>query len=235
MSLTRRQRLFVDAYLRLLVGAAAAREAGCSERSARSQACRWLANVDVKAAIAQGLEERGVSRDSVLARLADQATGDIGRFFRVVEIWTESPLPTQEPALDESGKQVTRVDVDDDGTETVCYRMRQVVLDTSKLLDPATSHLVKKFTDSPKSGLSIELHDSQAALVHLGKHLKLFTEEARNLNVDLSLLTDEQLERLSAGEDLLVVLGTTREGGTGKAGAAGQGPATVEAIVGATE
>jgi len=159
-----------------------------------------MAKAEVKAAIAQGLADRGVSRESVLARLADQATGDIGRFFRVAELWTECPLPTQEPVLDESGLQVTREDVDKDGVVTVCYRVRQVALDTSKLLQPETSRLVKRFTDSPKSGLSIELYDSQAALVQLGKHLGLFVErsEVSVRSRTAEDMTDDELVAIAA-------------------------------------
>ncbi len=213
MSLTRRQQVFVAAYLRTLVGAAAAREAGCSERSARSQASRWLADADVQAAIRQGLAERGVSPDSVLARLADQANGDLGRFFRVVECWTEYPLPTQEPVLDAEGSQVTRSVVLADGVAAVQYRVRQVVLDTARLVDPTCSRLVKRFSDSPRAGLSIELYDAQAALVQLGKHLGLFVErtEITGANgeplLDVRAELERKLARLAATGDQASVPG----------------------------
>lgn len=178
MALTRKRRAFVEAYLRTFNASASAREAGYSERTAHSQGPRLLENADVQAAIRARLEELTLAADEVLARLAAHARGDIGHFFRVVEAWTEHPLPTQEPVLDEDGRWVSRTEVDGDGIETRLYRVRQVALDTAKLVDPRYSPLVKKLTDSPRSGLSLELYDAQSALVQLGKGHRLFVEGA---------------------------------------------------------
>lgn len=41
--------------------------------------------------------------------------------------------------------------------------------------------------------------------------------KAQNLNIDLSQLTDEQLQRIANGEDILAVLATSGTGGTGEA------------------
>ncbi len=47
--------------------------------------------------------------------------------------------------------------------------------------------------------------------------------DARLVNIDLSRLTDDQLERVAGGEDPLIVLATAGQGGAGEASA--QGPA----------
>lgn len=112
-----------------------------------------------------------------LGRLAEHGRSDIGRYFKIVERWTENPLPSEE-VLEE--REVIRLVEGEDGEDEVAiveYRVRKVALDTDALVDPQRSWLVKKFTDSPKNGLSIELLDPQSALVHIGKHLKLFTEQ----------------------------------------------------------
>jgi hypothetical protein len=66
--------------------------------------------------------------------------------------------------------------------------------------------LVRKLTTSwgKTVSLGIEMYDAHAALVDLGKHRGLFAE--RSLNVDLSQLTTEQLERIANGEDVVNVL-----------------------------
>lgn len=66
--------------------------------------------------------------------------------------------------------------------------------------------MVKKI--STRHGLSIEMYDAKSAVEWLGKHLGLVSDRSTNLNVDLASLTDEQLGRLAAGEDLIHVLTT---------------------------
>lgn len=67
-------------------------------------------------------------------------------------------------------------------------------------------YLVKKIAHYKGKQSVIELHDAQSALQLVGKHLRLFVE--RTENVDLTSLTIAQLERISAGEDVLSVLAT---------------------------
>ena len=55
----------------------------------------------------------------------------------------------------------------------------QVTVDLRPVRAKEHTHLIKSLRQT-KEGLAIEVCDAQAALVHLGKHLQLFTE---NLNV----------------------------------------------------
>jgi phage terminase small subunit len=48
--------------------------------------------------------------------------------------------------------------------------------------------------------IELELYDAQAALVHVGKHLNLFTDKSINLNLDLTKTSDEDLMLLSQGK-----------------------------------
>ncbi len=75
-------------------------------------------------------------------------------------------------------------------------------------------HLVKS-VKMTRFGLAVELVDSHAALVDLGKYRHLFQEV--NLDLDLSTLTKEQLERIVNGENPVHVLATTGQGGAGTA------------------
>lgn len=173
MALTARRRAFIEQYLRDFNGTQAAIRAGYSERSARVSACKILARPEVQAEIQRRLAELKMGTDEVLLRLSEQARGDIGVFFKITERWTEEPLPTQE-ILEE--KEVA----DADGNSIRLYLVRQVCLDTDKLVDPRYSHLVKRFGDSPRNGLSIELYDGQAALTLIGKHLNMFRERVEH-------------------------------------------------------
>jgi phage terminase small subunit len=71
--LSERQKAFVDAYVATLNASDAARKAGFSEKSARSQGSRLLAHPKVKAAIADALAQRaaaaGLRAEDVLARI----------------------------------------------------------------------------------------------------------------------------------------------------------------------
>lgn len=69
-------------------------------------------------------------------------------------------------------------------------------------------HLVKKVKVEPDK-IEIELYDGQSALALMGKHHQLFIDTTRNLNIDVSALTDEQLSRIAAGDDPIHVLATT--------------------------
>lgn len=71
--LTDQQRIFVRAYLIDLNGAEAARQAGCSEKSAKVTASKWLTKVNLSRAIKLGMRLRelrlSVSADTVMSNL----------------------------------------------------------------------------------------------------------------------------------------------------------------------
>jgi hypothetical protein len=201
VALTRRQIAFVEHYLQCRNATEAARRAGYSLRSARELAHRNMENLDVQAEIKARFEEATqLTTDEVLQRLVDQARGDIGVFFQVVEFWTiEEPLPTYEIVR-------TRVLVDENGNKLPQYLLRRVQIDTAKLVDPKYAHLVRKYADSPKNGLSIELYDAQSALQLVGKTLGMFKDGAAaevNVNIlDLEAWKRQREERRAELEAL---------------------------------
>lgn len=93
-------------------------------------------------------------------RLVDQLDSDIGSLFKTVERWTDAPLPSQE-VLREERREFT----DEHGqTRTkLVYLVRQSVVDMERLRDPQFSRRVKKFSDSPRSGISVEMYDALGA------------------------------------------------------------------------
>ena len=148
--LTNKQRVFVEEYLRDFNATQAAIRAGYSKRTAYSIGQRLLKNVEVNGAIQQRVDEKVMKTDEILSRLSDMARADMGDFVQI------------------------------DGSF--------FNLDLGKANEAGLTHLIKKVKDrvimtSNKDGeetethyLEIELHDSQSALVHLGKINNLFIE-----------------------------------------------------------
>ena len=114
----------------------------------------------------------------------------MGFFFKVSERWTQEPLPSEE-ILEEEEREVA---IGDRIEMRMFYRVKKVALDMDKLLDPEYSHRVKKFTDSPKGGLGVELYSAVDAQTKVGQHHKLFTEVVEHTGKDGEpLLPVEQL------------------------------------------
>jgi hypothetical protein len=172
VTLSNKQRVFVETYVRTWNATQSAIAAGYPEQSAYSQGSRLLKNVEVKAEIALRLEDLTMSPAEVLARLTNHARGDMGVFFKVTDEWVEFPLPSYEVV---DAKEVP--DPDDEGETKTFYLVRHVTIDLEKLMDPRYSHLIRKFSDSAKNGLSVELYDAQAALKLLGQQHGLFKEK----------------------------------------------------------
>jgi hypothetical protein len=141
-------------------------------------------------------------------RLAEQAEADISGLFQIVERWTDAPLQSQE-VLESELREVT--DKRGNTREVRFYLVRQAVLDLVKLTDPRYARLVKKFSDS-RNGVSIEVYDAQAAVVKVLESQGMLRAQTAQLNVDLASLSDEQLERIAAGEDPVRVMASGSSG-----------------------
>src|SRR3989304_6948210 len=81
MGLSRKQRVFVDAYLEIWNATEAARRAGYAEHTARQQGSRLLTNVDIAQELERRIEELTMSANEVLVRMAAQARADVGEFM----------------------------------------------------------------------------------------------------------------------------------------------------------
>lgn len=85
------------------------------------------------------------------------------------------------------------------------------VIDLSAAKDAKTLGLIKRYRtkqiinskdDTEILETEIEMYDAQAALRDLGKHLGLFVERNVSLNVDLTTLSEDELQQLVAGKPL---------------------------------
>jgi hypothetical protein len=128
--------------------------------TARRLASRLMTNEDIKAHIAARFKEMQMGTDEALVVLTEQARGNIGVFFKPVDEWMFFPLATHE-ILDMK-------EVEDESTnppkKRIMYRVRHLVLDIDKVMDPQYAHLIKEFQDKGKDGMSIKLHDPQGAI-----------------------------------------------------------------------
>ena len=171
--MTYKRDMFIEEYLKDGNATRSAKAAGYSERTAYAAGSRLLKNVEVQAAIKARMKERGMSSDEVVMRLSDHARADLGVFFKIIEEWTFYPL---------SGCQVIDAKEVTDDTDPknprvrISYWVRQVVIDPEKLIDPRYSYLLHKYTNSPKNGIGIEVHNQQSALRTLAQIYGLLVE-----------------------------------------------------------
>jgi phage terminase small subunit len=79
--LSNKQRAFIEEYLTCWDATKSARNAGYSEKTARSIGCENLTKPYIKAAIEQRIAEKAMTADEVLLRLAEHGRGDIGEMM----------------------------------------------------------------------------------------------------------------------------------------------------------
>lgn len=153
MALTNKQRAFVEHYLQSWNATEAALLAGYSEKSARVIGSQNLTKPDIKAEIDARLEEMTMSSNEVLKRLSEQARAEYAPYIEVREL----------PA-------------DDDGNSDV-----RAGIDLVRMVEDGKAHLIKGIKYDRDGRPIVEFYDAQAALVQLGRHYKLFSD-----NVDLT-------------------------------------------------
>ena len=82
MGLTRKQRTFINSYLKSWNATQAAIEAGYSEKTAANIGYENVKKPEIAAAISRRLQESAMSADEALMRLAEQARNDHGRYIQ---------------------------------------------------------------------------------------------------------------------------------------------------------
>lgn len=151
MALTRKQEQFIEEYLTCFNTTQAAIRAGYSPKSAYSVGWETLRKPEVERAISQRLSETAMTANEVMMRLAEQARGDVGNY------------------LVGNG-----------------YSLE---IDLAGMKRDKKTHLVKKITqtrrrrttkdgEEERTSTTIELYSAQTALEMIGKHYKLFADNA---------------------------------------------------------
>jgi len=152
LKLTDKQQVFIEEYLKCWNAAAAARRAGYSEKTARQQGSLLLTNVDIASRVRERITEVAMCADEVLLRLAQHARGDIRPFVQQV------------------GESI-RVDISEETEGEKPLHLLKKIKIKHRMGSTKDGGEFEEFENE------IELHDPQAALVHLGRHHKLFTDK----------------------------------------------------------
>jgi len=165
MALRNKQKAFVEAYLRCFNATEAAKNAGYSEVSARSIACKLLTKDNIQALIQERLAEMKMSADEVLLLLADQARSSVQPFIKV----TEQGFVYFDFSQPEAMKHLNLI------KKIKSKRTRRI---------EGRGDMAEEWEDEY---VEVELYDSQAALKLIGSHHKLFTDETPPVNVHLTI------------------------------------------------
>lgn len=183
--LSPKQQVFIERYLVGWNGAEAARLAGYSPKTAREQATRLLANVHMKAVIAERLRELTATADEVWARLTAMSRADMGDF------------------VDSRGNP---------DWETM--RANGVTRLVKKTKTKTTIISKSEGEDMEIHEVEVELYDAQAATVQLAKLLAMFPairvtevpwqEEAKRFGLDPNAVVGS-LERELFKAEVVVV------------------------------
>lgn len=135
--------------------------------------------------VEQHLDANAMTAKEVLMRLAEQARGDLGNMFRIVDY----PV-TEEQVNKETGARET---------VTVGYE-RRAVLDIANIIENGRSHLLKSYSQT-QHGERVEMYDAQAALVHIGKAHGMFKDRVEHSGrINVHELSDDELEALARAE-----------------------------------
>lgn len=144
---------FINAYFDLgFNGTRAAIAAKYSRKTARQQASRLLTRVDIRDEIDRRLEEEAMGRHEVLARLAQEARGDMRDFI---------------------GKSSKELEKHPDGN--LIKKYKNIITTTTVTTIDAEGNPVIERTIEEK--IDLELYDAQAANIQLGRHHGLFTDK----------------------------------------------------------
>lgn len=206
-----RQLRFVEEYLVDLNATQAAIRAGYSEKTAYSIGQRLLKDVEVAAAIAKAQAARSekteITAERVLQELWDIATADPNELVQFRRGACSSCWSIEEDEIEDeleeqahggalrrsraAGLAMLQGGIKDPNPDCeVCGGEgtgRAYIPDTRTLEGKARKlYAGVKVT---KEGVEVKMHDRAAALVHVGKHLGMFTDKL-DLNVTGSLASD---------------------------------------------
>lgn len=151
MTLSNKQRMFVEEYLRDFNATQAAIRTGYSPHTANEQGSRLLANVSIKEAVAARIAERKMSADEVLDKLSDIARSDMGDFLDIGSMGFSIDLNKAQ----EAGK---------------LHLIKKVKMRT-------TTTLSKDGVETETHDIDLELYDKVSVLEKMGRHHKLFTDK----------------------------------------------------------
>lgn len=157
--LTRKESVFVDAYVETWNADEAARRA--HYKGAATTDYQILQRPHIQAAINEKIKQIQMPAEEVLTRLAQQARVNAGEFF----------IYKQVDVLDTNGNPII-----DPTTGTVKTQLEMVDIDWQRFKE--FGYLVKKLSFTRQGRPQIEFHDPQKALEMIGRANQLFADKA---------------------------------------------------------
>lgn len=183
--MTPKRQRFIKEYPIDLSGKQAAIRAGFSEKTAEQQASRLLRDVKVQEAIAEEMRKRSerteITQDRVLQELAKIGFADMRKLLR----WTGNL-----PKMDEAEAEET-------GEVNISVANFVQLFDSDDLPDDVAAS-ISEISQTKDGALKVKLHDKQAALVAIGKHLGMFKERVEHTGKDGEAIQIEQRVREDA-------------------------------------
>lgn len=163
MTLSAKQKVFISEYLFDFNATRAAQRAGYGgdENTLAATGSRLIRIDKVSEAIRTRLQEKAMSANEVLNRLADQARGNMSDFVRFNE--------NGDPTFDLQTAKVS-------GKLQLARKLKTKTRSWSEPTFNITNGEIES-REVTETSIEFELYDAQAALVHIGKHHKLFTEK----------------------------------------------------------
>jgi phage terminase small subunit len=171
--MTPKQQRFVEEYLIDLKAGPAYRRAGYKgdDNVCAVEGHRLLSNPKIAAAIERAMAKRSarteITQDRVLEELARIGFADMRKLLR----WTGNLPRMDEASAEESGEvEITAANF--------------VQLFDSDELDDDVAACVSEISQTKDGALKVKLHDKQAALVAIGRHLGMFKDRVEHTGKD---------------------------------------------------
>ena len=171
---TDKERAFVENYLACWNISKAARDAGYSEKSARSTGRDILQKPYIRSLIEERLRDAAMSADEVLARLTSQARANISDFL----------------VVDEDG--FAHFDFTKVEAEESLHAVKKIRAKRSR-------RVVGRGEDAEEwedESVEVEMYDAQHALEILGKHHKIYEEAPTSLTLTIDERTQKMLDKI---------------------------------------
>lgn len=146
-----KQKVFILEYVRDFNATQAAIRAGYSPKTAYSIGQENLRKPEIAAAIRARIDEKAMTADEVLTRLAEHARGDMGDFMDISSMAFGLNL--------NKAKEL--------GLTRLIHKIKQRTV----------THIDKDGEEEETNTIEFELYDAQSALAHLGRHHELFTDK----------------------------------------------------------
>jgi len=171
---TNKQKMFIEYYLQSFNAADAARKAGYSKDTAYQIGAENLTKPVIKAAISEKMTAVAMDTNEVLGRLAVQARGSMAPFIEV------------------TNEGFGYLSFESDEAKDSMHLIKSINTKRTRRVIGSGDH-AEQWEDEY---VKVDLVDTQAALLALGKHHKLFTDQVDHnfrLNVDG---VDEALDKV---------------------------------------